>query len=193
MIVIAVCSSRSDLLLLFVIVFYTMDSPCFDLGIPLDCLKRKRVKRTKPIVQKKLAFMNAHDATLLLGISKQPANVFLALGFDIFSCVPDHASAIDISNMSLVASGSPSLFLLDTSEDDEDVENVVSAANDRWFQNRFNEFLIHINHKPLYQSLYEYSWEVLSIDLLPCFFKCLLKKDGSRYPSGSINNLLNAC
>jgi hypothetical protein len=81
----------------------------------------------------------------------------------------------------------------DTGKDDEDVESAASAANDRWFQNRFNEFLTHINHEPLYQSLIEYSWEVLGTDLLPRFFKCLLKKNSSRYPSSSINNLLNAC
>jgi hypothetical protein len=173
--------------------FDAMDSPSFDLGIPLDYSKWKRTKRTKPIVRKKLAFTNVHNATLSLGISKQPANVFLALGSDIFSCVSDPASTFDVSNMPLVASSSPSVSLPDTGEDDEDVESAASAANDRWFQNRFNEFLIHINHKPLYQSLYEYSWEVLGTDLLPRFFKCLLKKDGSWYPSSSINNLLNAC
>ena len=46
---------------------------------------------------------------------------------------------------------------------------------------------------PLFPSMFMYSWEELGSNLLPRFFKCLLKKDGTRYPSGSINNLLNAC
>jgi hypothetical protein len=117
----------------------------------------------------------------------------LASGSDIFSHFSDLASVINVSAMPLASSDSPSSFLPNTSEDDKDVESVALAANDRWFQNRFNEFLVHINYEPLYQSLYEYLWEVLGTDLLPRFFKCLLKKDGRRYPSGSINNLLNAC
>jgi hypothetical protein len=134
-IVIAVCGFRSYFLLLFVaidsccifgviviavcgfprrftfVICDVIDSPSFDLGIPLDCSKRKHTKRTKPIVRKKPAFTNAHDAALSLGISKQPANVFLASGSDIFSRVPDPASAIDVSNMPLVDSGSPFFVL----------------------------------------------------------------------------------
>jgi hypothetical protein len=50
-------------------------------------------------------------------------------------------------------------FLPDTGEDDANVENAASAANDKWFQNRFNEFLVHIKHEPLLPALHTYSWE----------------------------------
>jgi hypothetical protein len=59
--------------------------------------------------------------------------------------------------------------LLDTGADDDDVESVASAANDKWFQNQFNEFLLHIKQEPFYPSLFMYSWEQLGIDLLPDF------------------------
>ena len=91
-----------------------------------------------------------------------------------------------------VSSTPPCLFLPDT-VDDDDFESGASAANDKWCQNRFNEFLAHINHVPLFPLMFMYSWEELGSNLLPHFFKCLLKKDGTRYPLGSINNLLNAC
>ena len=38
-----------------------------------------------------------------------------------------------------------------------------------------------------------YLWKELGKDLLPRFFKSLVKKDRERYPIGSINNLLNSC
>jgi hypothetical protein len=108
------------------------------------------------------------------------------------SMLQDCTSIVTVSADPLTASVHGSSFLPDTGVDDE-LETAASAANDRWFQNRFNKFLVHINHEPFYSSIGMYSWEVLGTDLLPRFFKCLLKKDGSRYPSGLINNLLNAC
>jgi hypothetical protein len=67
------------------------------------------------------------------------------------------------------------VFLLDT-RDNDDVESVASAANDKWFQNRFNEFLAHINHVPLFPSIFMYLCKQLGTNLLPRF-KCLLKRD----------------
>lgn len=48
-------------------------------------------------------------------------------------------------------------------------------------------------HQPLHEYLWMYSWKELGQDLLPRFFKSLIRKDGKRYPTGSINNLLNSC
>ena len=42
------------------LVLEAMDSPSFDLGIPLICSKWKCMKYTTPIVHKKLAFPNAY-------------------------------------------------------------------------------------------------------------------------------------
>lgn len=118
------------------------------------------------------------------------------------SCVPNHDSCssmlqncttiMNVSTDPVTTSVHESSFLPDIGDND-DLETATSAANDRWIQNQFNEFLIHIKHEPFYPSIGMYSWESLGTDLLPRFFKCLLKEDGSRYPSGSIINLLNAC
>jgi hypothetical protein len=49
-----------------------------------------------------------------------------------------------------------SSFLPDTGDDDE-IETAAFVANDRWFQNRFNEFLVHIKHVPFFPSISMYS------------------------------------
>jgi hypothetical protein len=167
-----------------------MDFPSFDLGIPLDSTKRKH---TKHEVKKKLTCTNAYDTVLNLGFVNQG----ISCSLDSSAYFPrlqdsDRASIVDVSGNALAVFSVPCSFLPDTGDEDDE-RSVASAANSRWFQNRFNEFLLHIKHEPFFPSLYMYSWEELGSNLLLRFFKCLLKKDGSRYPSGSINNLLNAC
>jgi hypothetical protein len=159
-----------------------MEVLSFDLGISLDPAKRKR---TSHYVRKKLSFTNAHDAALTLGISGESS----ALGSQCTSNSPVDVLYSFSPSDALIVSSTESIpivpsFLLDTGEDDAEVESVASAANDKRFQNRFNEFLVQIKYEPLLPALHMYSWEQLGTDLLPRFFKCLLKKDGSRYLSG---------
>ena len=45
--------------------------------------------------------------------------------------------------------------------------------------------------EPICSNIYEYDWHTLGDNLIPFFFKALLKKDGNRYPSSSIISLLN--
>jgi hypothetical protein len=168
-----------------------MDFPSFDLGILLDPTKQKRMKRE---VKKKLTYMNAYDAALNLGFANHGTSLSSPDSSAYFPHLQDsdRASIVDVYGNALAVSSVPFSFFLDTGDED-DKRSAASTANDRWFQNRFNEFLLHIKYEPFFPSLYMYSWEELGSNLLPRFFKCLLKRDGSRYPSGSINNLLNAC
>jgi hypothetical protein len=158
------------------------ETPSFDLGVPADSTKYKRSKLTR----KKLVFSNAANAALSLGFSKLPVH---QLGSVIPAlCIPGSSDAcilssptscssmlqdctfiVTVSADSLTTSVNGLSFLPDTGDDDE-LETATSTTNDRWFQNRFNEFLVHINHKPFYSSIGMYSWEVLGMDLLPRFF-----------------------
>jgi hypothetical protein len=72
------------------------------------------------------------------------------------SMLQDCTSIVTVSADPLTASVHGSSFLPDTGVDDE-LETAASAANDRWFQNRFNKFLVHINHEPFYSSIGMYS------------------------------------
>jgi hypothetical protein len=48
-----------------------------------------------------------------------------------------------------------------------DVKSIVSTTSNKWFQNRFNEFLAHINHMPLFPLMFMYLQEELGANLLP--------------------------
>jgi hypothetical protein len=122
-----------------------MDTPSFDLGIPPDVIKGKCCKR-------KLLFRSATDAALSLGFPEQPMRC------SICSLVsPVHGDCFPVFDVSgePVSSTPPYSFLPDT-VDNDDVESAASAANDKWCQNRFNEFLVHINHVPLFPLMFMY-------------------------------------
>jgi hypothetical protein len=145
-----------------------LDTPSFDFGIPANSTKHKRRKLTR----KKLVFSNAADATLSLGFSKQPVHQLESCSPD--SCISYSSASCILSNpilsismlqdcTSIVnvgpswsASVHVSSFLPDTGDDDE-IETAAFVANDRWFQNRFNEFLVHIKHVPFFPSISMYS------------------------------------
>ena len=65
-------------------------------------------------------------------------------------------------------------FLPDFGDHDEE-DTPASNAMDRWFQNRFNDWLKHVNHEPSCPNVYEYDWQMLGDNLLPFFFKVQLK------------------
>ena len=65
------------------------------------------------------------------------------------------------------------LFLPNIRCDDEE-EWPTSLANNRWFQKKFNEWIVFAKHQSLQEYLWMYSWKELGQDLLPCFFRSLI-------------------
>jgi hypothetical protein len=111
-------------------------------------------------------------------IDEQPSDVITNL---------EHSTPI---NQVLSSHPAATGFLPDSIDDEP--ETNASIANERWLRNRFREWCEIVNIQPFHHNLEDYEWEVLGPDLFPRFFRCLLKKDGERFPSQSLKNLLNS-
>jgi hypothetical protein len=181
--------------------------PLMDLVLPVDLASTSMIhadssevhaaSRKFPLLDI-LAFIVPDEPTSTLPLLTEPASRFPLLDDSVSTILLDepasHNSAVVKQISTLVKTKKkPSSFLPLDPEVFEKVCNMEeskSIKNERWAQNRFNSWRESVGLNTAV-SIVELPLEDFA-DLLTCFFLCLCKDLGERYPSGSIGNMYDS-